>query len=844
MPDEQDAQARRESRWQQAQRMLTKIRQWIRQHPFRALVGFLSLILLGGLIHLGLETLRFSGITVAPSAQRAVDLLDQDEFEGAERMARRLGDGEHLEPAAQALRFYVLGHVVARDAGKATLESERRRLFQVASRYLEEGHKIGWPTERHSQAVWMLGYTLFHSGQATASLPYLLESYESGPTAIRHHACYFVCRAFLLDSPPNLPRASHYAQRLMQLRPESRDQQIRDRQLAIDVLITAGELEVAETWLEETEPTTATLDAHRFLWGRWALAKATQSKAAAEVPSEQWQALATRAVRWFEQVVAIDSTQNDLVRQAQLMLGQTYALLGSGQSAETQFSRTRWRFPDTAEAEAATLWEAEIQLNDARYPEAIRTMESFVETVKLRQGHSNRWLSAAARENRIRSQFDLLLSRSQFGFAATLSRVIPGAVPDEQAKLAEAETLETWGKRLLESSDPVERALGREKLREAAVAFEGLAELRFDTRHYPGDLLRGGENFIRGQNYYHAARMFRRHLEHVPFPERGRGLLLLSESLFGMGQFKQIEEPLVDFIESFPRHPEVYRARLLYANVLMALQRSADAVKVLEENLYHERLTPESLEWRESLFLLGRLHYYEAIRLDVASVNQGLNSPIAARRREALPKLAAAARSSAQAIERLEEVVARAKRDRHPIGESEEQLQNALYMLAESYRRQARYSQKRLSLEQVSAVRTRLEQESRTQLTQAIQFYGELELRLDEQAQVRPGTIAQKLLRNLYFNKADAYFDLRDYARAAESYEALIKRFGLAPITLEAYVQQSRCYRELGDLNNARLMIRQAMIVLGKINPDQDFSRTTRYTRPQWETVLGWLASR
>ena len=97
------------------------------------------------------------------------------------------------------------------------------------------------------------------------------------------------------------------------------------------------------------------------------------------------------------------------------------------------------------------------------------------------------------------------------------------------------------------------------------------------------------------------------------------------------------------------------------------------------------------------------------------------------------------------------------------------------------------------------------------------------------------------VLRNCYFGRADALFDLGRYEEAIGAYSAATNRYQHDPESLEAYVQIASCYRRLGRMNDARGTLDQARVVLSRIRPDADFLKTTRLARQDWVQLIDWL---
>jgi len=99
------------------------------------------------------------------------------------------------------------------------------------------------------------------------------------------------------------------------------------------------------------------------------------------------------------------------------------------------------------------------------------------------------------------------------------------------------------------------------------------------------------------------------------------------------------------------------------------------------------------------------------------------------------------------------------------------------------------------------------------------------------------------IIRNCYFGKADALFDLGRYEDAAFAYSAATNRYQHEPESLEAYVQVAACYRRLNRTAEARGTLEQARVVLRRIRADADFKRTTRFNREEWGQMIDWLVS-
>jgi tetratricopeptide (TPR) repeat protein len=144
----------------------------------------------------------------------------------------------------------------------------------------------------------------------------------------------------------------------------------------------------------------------------------------------------------------------------------------------------------------------------------------------------------------------------------------------------------------------------------------------------------------------------------------------------------------------------------------------------------------------------------------------------------------------------------------------------------------------------IEATRNALARQSQLDLEAAVVEYDKLIALLgDVQDSLNHTSMEKQLLRNSYFSKADALFDLGRYDDAIRAYSAASNRYQNEPESLGAYVQIAACYRLLGKPQEARGTLQQAQGVLVRMKPDADFARATPYTRDEWNQLLTWLGT-
>jgi len=108
----------------------------------------------------------------------ALEFLDAGEVEMARDRAAKLfahgGAPETDLPGA----LFIFGAALAHDARVTDDTDQQRRLQMMASRYLEEAHRRGWPAGRETEGLVKLSRSLYESGRYAKALPYLREGLQ------------------------------------------------------------------------------------------------------------------------------------------------------------------------------------------------------------------------------------------------------------------------------------------------------------------------------------------------------------------------------------------------------------------------------------------------------------------------------------------------------------------------------------------------------------------------------------------------------------------------------------------------------------------------------------------
>ncbi len=824
---------------------------WVRRKPLaHALIVALPLLALVGASAWGLR----AASEAAPEAgmPEFLEALDGNDLTEAQAIAQRLASNASLGASQQGLVLYVRGARVVSEASAQIDDDERRRLFSIAAGYFQQAREQGLPSELQAQAFSQAAACLSHAGRYAACVRFLERGLDVGvpPTAETHR--------LLAKGYARLPNPQWEAA-LAQL-----DRYLAEPQLALDDRRAAA-LDHVEILLgldrdEEARQVLASLPARdpaflsrvQLLQARLAL-RSAERLTARLAPGDEQAAPAveslSEAKKLLEEVQQREGIDRPERRQADYLICVCLRDSGELRDALKQFSAARRLHAGTPSGLAAGLGEAELLQHEGRDAEALESYRRLLSETPPPSDYSNPWVTFDGFRARLLAAYANWLGRKKWTEAIALCRALPPVFPADRAMLLRAEAHAEWANQLaaqVEARSPreaptVERE-ARQQCRLAGVAYARLALMRTTSREYPDDLWRSAEWYLKGRDFHHAARVFRLYLDQEGPGRRADAQAMLGESLMALGELEQALAAFQSLIEGYPHHPATYRARYLAAQTHLEMGDLAAAQKLLRENLEHELLTPQSLEWRDSLFLLGDVLYRRGKILEAESRQLGVDGVRAEGIQPGLVKLRESHQVFRQAAATLEEALAR-----YP---DAPQSLLGWRCLAEAYREAAKYPRKRIPTIELDATRNAAERELREDLTHAVTAYGQLIERLtrrersgelNQESATALTSLEQGMLRNAYFGRADALFDLGRYDEAIRAYTLAANRYQNHPAALEAFLQIASCHRRRQRPAEARGVLEQAKVVLKRISPSTYFQLTPRYDRKQWEELLDLL---
>ncbi len=818
----------------------------IRARPRIALVvgagGVVAMI--GWLLFITLFFFATKPPAAALTMQDALRALQQGNVAEARRLAGELHRADQLYFDERGGPAFIYGAAMAHDARECPYPDDQRRMYLIAARYLDTAYRQEYATSLTAEGLFLLGESWHHAGRYARALPLLTAALKRRPqNATEVHR--LLASAYYRDANPQYKLALEHLRKYLADRMLTPAQRHAGQLEEARILIDSNQAHAAEQVLAAIPSDTPLASAVKILKARLIMEQAAprtshsdQPAAEAEAEQARWRA----AIELLRSPPGRDETSIQAQREAQYLLGLCYLALADYRAAEDQFSRARRLNLGTPEGIAAALEEADLARLQGKDESAIELYRQLLRDIGDLRDYSNPWLPLDTLRNRLLATYRYYRDADKHPVAIEFIGSLSPILTENRLLELQGEAYRHWGERLAALAETGPRSdreptleIARQKFHLAAEHYYRLARRSLAEPAYPDYLWQSGECYELAQDFHRTVRVMRLHLEQSQRERRANALLAIAQSELALGNLQAGLTAAQKVLED-AKHPLSYRARIVAHNIYLEQNDFPSARRMLLDNLEHESLTPQSVEWRDSLFALGQLLARQGLELEADSRKQGVDSDNPDEQRAGLKVLEQAASVFHEALLRLSEAL-----ERYP---DDPQVNAARYALAESYRHAAKWPRKRIPTISIESTRAALARQMQDELDAAHKQYGRLRQDLNALQDQRPLTEREsELLRNCYFLQADVLFDLARYDEAIVAYSSASNRYQQRPEALEALVQIAACDRKLDQPAMARGTVEQAKVVLRRIPEDADFGQTTRHERQDWITLLDFLGT-
>ncbi len=785
---------------------------WAARHRVRAMLAVGAAILsicaaIGG----GVWVVVASGAAPEVTLDEVLALLEKEDYVRAKETAETLRNQKSASLDDLAGAVYALGVATAMEAGDTSSQG-RQVQHLLAARYLEEARSRGFPPGCRGRGLFLLGRSLYKGGQIPASRPYLTEALRADPSR-REESYRLLAAAYLEDASPDPEKALHYNTQYLAERtlpPTKHQDGLMQR---AQILLAMGRLEECLATLDRIPAKSPLRAEATILRGRVQMRGAHDLKHQADPSPRQLEKARLQyeeAITTFQLAQGRDTLSNHATRKAMYLIGLCFREIGDSRAALRQFARTRQLFSQTPEAVAASLEEAELYRQLGRDEDAVAGYRRTLESLENPNVFSNPWITVRELRLRILDAYEYYLHTQNFAVALEIAELLHPLFPEVRALELKADAHRAWGGSLLSEAgryapgqaEPLLRA-GRRQFRQSGRIHAQLADRLITTRRYPDQLWESGQDYMRGHSFTAAVEVLVEYLKDQARRRHPQALVMLGEAYLALGNTAEAFEAFQECIDFHPRDAAAYQARLLASRALRETGDTTRAEQLLLKNLAGEQLTPQSRQWRESLFDLGELLYQEG-------------------RYE-------------EAVLRLEEAVVRYPDDARALA--------TRYLLGESCRRAAKAMQKQRQESADGVYQLDLAQQAGRLFHEALDHFTELRDLLSDRQHSNDLTEAElAVLRNACFAIGDIEFALGRYPQAVEAYSNVTNRYQHSPEVLDAYVQIANAYRQMGEEALARSALEQAKSVLARMKPDLTSQGPTNFDRAQWTDLLETLS--
>jgi tetratricopeptide (TPR) repeat protein len=438
----------------------------------------------------------------------------------------------------------------------------------------------------------------------------------------------------------------------------------------------------------------------------------------------------------------------------------------------------------------------------------------------LKEIGPNKLISMDDIQSEIEKIAEYLYAKNNFQEAVAYSDlqstcIDPDDSRNQQAMLAKLgvwhqKAAEAKSEQLLRVRDPKYAASLKKQM---ILHYEKAADAYYNLSKTPGLLNRNSAQVL-----WQAATLY----EKAENPEKSQTILehfveqwpndpLLPEGLYRLARIYQQKNNLIPaekyylrLIHEFSRTPVGLKARVCLAESYFAMgpdhyQQAETLLKnMVDDSSQQELLTPESLEFRKAMFLLGKLYYHEG--------------------------------NFEHCVARLEEAL-----ERDPQNAA---VPEARFLIAQSYRKIADELSKKITQIRDRVLKATLTRNWQENLNRSCDLYRQA-ISVLENIPHRT-SLDENYLQLSYIYYADCLYDLGRYHEAVKAYENVIDHYEQSQVALASYVQIANAYQRLGQFGKIKAVL-ERMKWLMKQLPENSFAGPGEpFSRQDWQDWIEW----
>lgn len=544
--------------------------------------------------------------------------------------------------------------------------------------------------------------------------------------------------------------------------------------------------------------------------------------------------------------LSINGDLDQLVtRQSAYLQGVCLKELGDIEGAVNQFHVVSMHGP-SQEATAARVAAGDLLRKRGGHDgDALTEYGLALRSVVSESQYRNRWMDRQEFRAEIRAAWEAWIADKRFDRAITLSEYMPPLFPQETANEYAAIATQRWAESKQEEYDRSSVEHRREIWEEvrrrwnrSGQAYESLAESLSATVRYGDALWTSAEHYVRGQNHQKALLQLDSFIESSPIRFLPNALVLRGKTLMSLQRHREAIQNFEEVVTRYSTDVSALQAEYLIGAAFLELGDRENAEKRWQKILQDPKLTPDAIEWQESLLGVTRIRFREAEEGHSAAETARQTARIALQGE----RLKLADQKYSDAIGKFEQFLSR-----YPDNERNPEI---MYDLAVAYQHSADLYRWALADALNENARIEATEALVERLTVAHSYYQKT---IEGYEVFREGQglteLAQGCLRNSYFSTGDVLVLLGDalshkekYQDAIDAYTKAANRYPRQSDTLQAYVQVATCYEKLGKPAEAHSMIEQAKVILRDMTTDIFSDPSSQLSKTEWERRLDWFS--